>query len=75
MLERVAKQFPHARSMDETVDVLHALTSFEMFDALVGPFRTASEAIALVTDLVHADLQFTPPRPRARRHSNHGRSG
>ena len=75
MLERVAKQHPLGRSMDETVDVLHALTSFEMFDALAGPFRSASEAIALVTDLVHADLQFTPPQPRARRHPTHARSG
>jgi AcrR family transcriptional regulator len=67
-LGRVAQQHPLRRPMEETVDVLQALTSFEMFDAVAGPSRTTPGVIDLVTDLVHADLGLTtPPQSGQRR--------
>lgn len=62
---RTAKQHRIARPLDEAVDVLHALTSFETFDALAGASRKTGEVLGLIVELVRADLGL--PAPRAKR--------
>lgn len=48
---------PAPESLDEAVDVLHVLTSFETYDALAGDTRTAEQAAALVERLALAALR------------------
>jgi AcrR family transcriptional regulator len=47
---------PAAVSFDEAVDVVHALTSFETFDALAGATRRPEQVTALVQCLVRRAL-------------------
>jgi AcrR family transcriptional regulator len=55
---RVAEKHgrPSAQAMDEVVDVLHALTSFETFDALSGHARTPEDVATLLIRSAHAVL-------------------
>lgn len=43
-------------AVDEAVDVLHLLTSFETFDALAGPDRSPEEVVPTVRRLARAAL-------------------
>jgi AcrR family transcriptional regulator len=43
----------------EQLDVLHTLTSFEVFDMLAGANRTEKEAAQLVTRMVHTELRLS----------------
>jgi AcrR family transcriptional regulator len=58
LVERLAERHrqpgPEARA--EAVDVLHTLTSFETFDALAGPARSAEEVVPLVQRLARGAL-------------------
>jgi AcrR family transcriptional regulator len=67
ILGRAAQQQPLRRPMDETVDVLLTLTSFEVFDSLAGTSRTTADVITLLTDLVHAHLQEASRPARLKR--------
>jgi AcrR family transcriptional regulator len=51
---------PTARSLEEAVDVLHTLTSFETFDALAGSTRSPEEVLPLVQRLARAALGLNP---------------
>jgi AcrR family transcriptional regulator len=71
---RVSTQHRIARPIGEAVDILHALTSFEMFDALAGTRRKTGEVSGLILQLVRADLGLParrkkPSRRRPRRSS------
>jgi AcrR family transcriptional regulator len=46
----------HAAPLDEIVDVLHAMTSFEMFDQLAGDDRTVEDVRTILQRLVHTTL-------------------
>jgi AcrR family transcriptional regulator len=58
ILERVAAQYgaPSLDSFDETVDLLHTLTSFATFDGLAGSTRTPEEVIPAIQRLVRLAL-------------------
>lgn len=47
---------PDAAAVEETTDVLHALTSFETFDTLAGPSRSPEDVVPLVCRLARAAL-------------------
>jgi AcrR family transcriptional regulator len=47
-------------AFDDVVDMLFTLSSFESFDTLAGPRRSAEEVAPLVIELVHTVLQFKP---------------
>ena len=47
---------PATRSLEEQVNVLVAVTSFEFFDMLAGPIRTCQEVAPIVRDLALAAL-------------------
>jgi AcrR family transcriptional regulator len=47
---------PASESIDETVDILFTLLSFESFDTLAGPTRSIEEVAAVVRRLAHAAL-------------------
>lgn len=64
---RVAKQHRIARPIHEAIDILHALTSFEVFDALAGASRRTEEVLDLVIELVRADLGLPSPSTKRRR--------
>jgi AcrR family transcriptional regulator len=55
---RIADHYgrPEPGADDETVDLLHALTSFESFDQLAGPDRSPEDVTPLVLRFVHAVL-------------------
>jgi AcrR family transcriptional regulator len=56
ILERL---LPRSAAREETIDVLHMLTSFETFDALMVTGRTREEATRIIRRLAAAQLQ--PP--------------
>jgi AcrR family transcriptional regulator len=58
LLPRLAEKYgrPAADSLDETVDVLHTLTSFETFDTLAGTTRSPEEVAPLVHRLARVAL-------------------
>jgi hypothetical protein len=41
---------------EQTVQILHALTSFETFDTIAGPDRDLADALPLITNLAEAAL-------------------
>lgn len=49
---------PDPASVDEAVDVLHMLTSFESFDTLAGPTRSPADITPLVQRLARAALDL-----------------
>jgi AcrR family transcriptional regulator len=55
---RLEKVQPIARPVDEAIDMLHALTSFELFDALAGTRRKTEDVVRLVIELVCATLEL-----------------
>jgi len=64
---RVSTEHRVARPIDEAVDILHALTSFEMFDALAGTRRKTGEVLGLILQLVRADLGLPAQRAKGLR--------
>jgi AcrR family transcriptional regulator len=58
LLGRLAEQYgrPAPESLDEAVDLLHTLTSFETFDTLAGPARSPEEVVPLVQRLARAAI-------------------
>lgn len=58
---------PEGQMLDEIVNALSALTSFEFFDTLAGPARSLEEVAPLVSQIAHATLesmrQALPPEP------------
>ena len=56
LVRRLAQRYsrPVGKSVDEIVDVLHTLTSFETFDALAGTSRTPEEVATLLIRVAHA---------------------
>jgi AcrR family transcriptional regulator len=52
-----------AEPLDEAVDVLHMLTSFDTFDGLAGDARQPADAARLVGKLAHAALDLYASRP------------
>jgi AcrR family transcriptional regulator len=51
-------------SLEETIDVLYTLISFEVFESLAGPTRHFEEVAPLLKQLVRAVLDLEPDRPR-----------
>jgi hypothetical protein len=51
---------PAGQLLDDTVDVLFALTGFESFDALAGPDRTPEDVAPLVAWAAQAILGLAP---------------
>jgi AcrR family transcriptional regulator len=47
-------------SLEQMVNVLFTLSSFETFDTLAGPTQSSEEVAPLVIELVHATLQLKP---------------
>jgi hypothetical protein len=64
ILERIASQYqtPSPDSFDETVDLLHTLTSFATFDSLAGRTRTPEEVIPAVQRLARLALGLSVPK-------------
>jgi AcrR family transcriptional regulator len=58
LVRRLAEQHgrPAPEALEEAVDVLHTLTSFESFDSLAGPTRSPEQVVPLVQRLVRAAL-------------------
>ena len=58
--QRLVEQqvLPPDAALDETVDVLFTLSSFETFDTLAGPTRSLQEVAPLVCRLARAALPF-----------------
>jgi AcrR family transcriptional regulator len=58
--ERLIKQqvLPPDAPLDEIVDILFTLSSFETFEALAGPTRSLQEVAPLVCQLARAALHF-----------------
>lgn len=53
---------PDAPSLDETVNILYTLTSFECFDTLAGPTRNLDEVAPLVAQIARAALSLVARR-------------
>jgi AcrR family transcriptional regulator len=53
---RAAPGRPARGSVEQAVDVLHTLTSFETFDALAGPSRSPEDVVPVVCRLARAAL-------------------
>jgi AcrR family transcriptional regulator len=51
---------PLASPQKPAIDTFHLLTSFETFDALVGPQRSRDEVIEIIRKLAHLAIGFTP---------------
>jgi AcrR family transcriptional regulator len=66
LLGRLAEQYgrPTPEALDEAVDLLHTLTSFETFDTLAGTARSPEEVIPLVQRLARAALDLDAERIR-----------
>jgi AcrR family transcriptional regulator len=57
LLGRLAEQYGRSpEALDEAVDLLHTLTSFETFDSLAGTTRSPEEVVPLVQQLARAAL-------------------
>lgn len=58
VVRRLAEQhgWPAPASLDETVELLHMLTSFESFDSLAGSMRSPDDVVYLVQQLARAVL-------------------
>lgn len=60
LVQRIMGEHSHlnADELDEKVNVLFALLSFEYFEALAGPTRSLEEAVPLICQLAHAALNL-----------------
>ena len=58
LVGRIAEKYgrPTSESLDETINVLYTLLSFETFDTLAGPTSSIEEVTPIVCRLVHAVL-------------------
>jgi AcrR family transcriptional regulator len=54
-----AEGAPPAKTLPETIDVLHTLTSFETFDALSRDGRSVDDVVRIVRQLAEATLHRT----------------
>jgi AcrR family transcriptional regulator len=66
-LQRILGQIRKGQPLGSAVDVLHMLTSFETFDALLSGERTFEEATKILRGLAAAVLGSARPRPKRRR--------
>jgi AcrR family transcriptional regulator len=59
---RLAEKYgrPAASSLDEAVDMLYTLISFECFDTLAGPIRSTEEVTPIIQRLARAALGLDP---------------
>lgn len=59
---RLAEQYgrPATSSLDEAVDMLYTLISFECFDTLAGPIRSTEEVTPILQRLARAALGLDP---------------
>ena len=55
---------PSVRQLADIVDVLHTLTSFETFDALLRAGRSRDQATRIIRHLAAGALQLPPPKAR-----------
>ncbi|GCE51186.1 TetR family transcriptional regulator [Thermosporothrix hazakensis] len=53
-----SRLLPPGKPLDEIVDLLFTLTSFETFDLLAGPEKRIQDVVPLVQKLTHAALQL-----------------
>lgn len=60
IVQRLVEQYkrPESSAIDEMVDVLYTLISFECFDILAGPTRSLEEVVPVVQRLAHAALDL-----------------
>jgi AcrR family transcriptional regulator len=65
-LRRIVDRLPDGNRSASAVDVLHMLTSFETFDALLSGQRTFDEATRIIRGLAAAALETTRARGRGR---------
>ena len=58
LVQRIAEQHsrPAPETLDEAVDILYTLISFECFDILAGPTRSVQEVAPMVQRLARAAL-------------------
>ncbi len=58
LLQRLVAQYgrPASERLDESVDALYTLLSFECFDMLAGPARSIEEVAPIVRRLAHAAI-------------------
>ncbi len=66
MLARVGRVHRLPRSLAAETDVVHALTSFEMYDALAGPDGDVKETARVMIRLVRAELGLDRARGATR---------
>ena len=61
IVERIADRYgrPSEESVDEATNILQTLTSFETFDALAGPSRSAEDVTPLLQRLARLALGMT----------------
>ncbi len=68
----VEKQMPvSSKTLDEIVDVLFTLTSFETFDMLAGPAHSILEVVPVVQKLARAAIELSEEH-RTSSNSGHG---
>jgi AcrR family transcriptional regulator len=65
-LRRILDRMPERQRSPSAVDILHMLTSFETFDALLSGQRTFDEATRIIRGLAAAALETTRARGRGR---------
>lgn len=60
ILQRLNEKYgqPAPEALEETVNVLYTLLSFESFDTLAGPGRSIEEVASIVQQLAHAALHL-----------------
>ena len=65
VIERYAKMYPMtATQRPLAIDILHMLTSFETYDALVGTSRSMEEVVAILRKMANQTIGFAQ-RPAA----------
>ncbi len=65
IVERIAQKHGHPapEAIDETINILYTLISFESFDLLAGPTRSTQEVAPIVHRLAHAALALDAEYP------------
>src|SRR6266699_498960 len=76
IVERIAQKHGHPapEAIDETINILYTLISFECFDLLAGPTRSIQEVTPIVHRLAHAALALDAGQP-AKGTTGNGPSG
>ncbi len=60
LVQRLIEQYgrPAPEALDEAVNVLYTLISFECFDTLAGPTRSIQEVVPMVQQLARAAIEL-----------------